>query len=119
MCFLIIPHPPRSTLTATLFPYTPLFRSLHDGISEPQRHVARRIRRGARPAARHGERQSEADLGTARRPARRRDAEGRYRYAAADRLWPVEQRCEYTDVDRLARALCQIGRASGGDTGWQ
>src|SRR3546814_16022675 len=26
---LMIPHPPRSTLTDTLFPYTTLFRSLH------------------------------------------------------------------------------------------
>src|SRR3546814_14821106 len=28
--FVIIRHPPRSTRTNTLFPYTTLFRSLHD-----------------------------------------------------------------------------------------
>src|SRR3546814_9963012 len=50
---------------------------LHGGVAEPQRPVARRFRRGTRPAARHGERQSEADLGAAERPARRRDAEDR------------------------------------------
>src|SRR3546814_18523309 len=34
--FLMIRRPPRSTLTDTLFPYTTLFRSVHDGIIGPQ-----------------------------------------------------------------------------------
>src|SRR3546814_3708716 len=32
-CFLMIPRPPRSTLTDTLFPYTTLFRSVQTDVS--------------------------------------------------------------------------------------
>src|SRR3546814_1903538 len=36
--FLMIRRPPRSTRTDTLFPYTTLFRSLHERSSERRKH---------------------------------------------------------------------------------
>src|SRR3546814_1747278 len=53
-CFLMIRRPPRSTRTDTLFPYTTLFRSMHDRVDlhlRPARQAgdadsgARRVRR--------------------------------------------------------------------------
>src|SRR3546814_8726092 len=51
--FLMIPQPPRSTRTDTLFPYTTLFRSLRSGAGDRAGDRSRADRR--RPAhARHG-----------------------------------------------------------------
>src|SRR3546814_5376108 len=62
-CFLMIPRPPRSTRTDTLFPYTTLFRSC-DGRGRPGRALHRGAGR-VRPA-RFGGRPEPPDAG---RPA--------------------------------------------------
>src|SRR3546814_21029776 len=58
--FLMIRRPPRSTRTATLFPYTTLFRSPRSGCQQPGQ------RRGNRPLrGRSGRRPQAADPGGA------------------------------------------------------
>src|SRR3546814_13595615 len=48
--FLMIRRPPRSTRTDTLFPYTTLFRSLHQTRHRRRRPRLRPLARPARPA---------------------------------------------------------------------
>src|SRR3546814_8596430 len=79
--FLMIPRPPRSTRTDTLFPYTTLFRSAGERIESQ-----RRRRHAGEMHAADGEREEGYDKGAPlQRAGARQDEEGEARQRTADR----------------------------------